>query len=106
MKTKQVILVVDDQTQNNDLLEAYLVPEGYEIIKATSGEEALAKLAGNQIDLILLDVMMRSGLRRIARRTIHAVFPLRRPDGPAGLRFADLDVDVVGPCGQLATDPR
>ena len=45
MKTKQVILVVDDQTQNNDLLEAYLVPEGYEIIKATSGEEALQKLA-------------------------------------------------------------
>jgi PAS domain S-box-containing protein len=58
MKAKPVILVVDDQTQNNDLLEAYLVPEGYEIIKATSGEEALAKLADNQIDLILLDVMM------------------------------------------------
>ena len=58
MKAKPVILVVDDQTQNNDLLEAYLVPEGYEIIKATSGEEALAKLAGNEIDLILLDVMM------------------------------------------------
>ncbi len=58
MKTKQVILVVDDQTQNNDLLEAYLVPEGYEIIKATSGEEALQKLAAEQIDLILLDVMM------------------------------------------------
>jgi PAS domain S-box-containing protein len=58
MKTKQVILVVDDQTQNNDLLEAYLVPQGYEIIKATSGQEALQKLADNQIDLILLDVMM------------------------------------------------
>jgi PAS domain S-box-containing protein len=58
MKAKPVILVVDDQTQNNDLLEAYLVPEGYEIIKATSGDEALAKLASNEIDLILLDVMM------------------------------------------------
>jgi len=58
MKAKPVILVVDDQTQNNDLLEAYLVPEGYEIIKATSGAEALEKLAGNQNDLILLDVMM------------------------------------------------
>jgi len=58
MKAKPVILVVDDQTQNNELLEAYLVPEGYEIIKATSGAEALEKLAGNQIDLILLDVMM------------------------------------------------
>ena len=58
MKAKPVILVVDDQTQNNDLLEAFLVPEGYEIIKATSGEEALAKLANTEIDLILLDVMM------------------------------------------------
>ena len=58
MKAKPVILVVDDQTQNNDLLEAFLVPEGYEIIKATSGEEALAKLASTEIDLILLDVMM------------------------------------------------
>jgi PAS domain S-box-containing protein len=58
MKAKPVILVVDDISQNNDLLEAYLTPRGYEIIKAVSGEEALAKLADNQIDLILLDVMM------------------------------------------------
>jgi len=58
MKAKPVILVVDDQPQNNELLEAYLAPQGYEIIKATNGEEALAKLAANEIDLILLDVMM------------------------------------------------
>jgi PAS domain S-box-containing protein len=58
MKAKPVILVVDDLTQNNELLEAYLVPQGYEVIKAVSGEEALKKLADNQIDLILLDVMM------------------------------------------------
>jgi PAS domain S-box-containing protein len=58
MKAKPVILVVDDLTQNNELLEAYLVPQGYEVIKAISGEEAFKKLADNQIDLILLDVMM------------------------------------------------
>ena len=58
MKTKPVILLVDDITQNNDLLEAYLVPQGYEIIKAVSGEEALQKIADNPIDLVLLDVMM------------------------------------------------
>jgi putative two-component system response regulator len=58
MKAKPVILVVDDQPQNIELLEAYLVPQGYEIIKATSGKEALGILSGNQIDLILLDVMM------------------------------------------------
>ena len=58
MKDKPVILVVDDQPQNIELLEAYLVPQGYEIVKAANGEEALGKLSGNQIDLILLDVMM------------------------------------------------
>jgi len=58
MKDKPVILVVDDQLQNIELLEAYLVPQGYEIVKAVNGEEALGKLSGNQIDLILLDVMM------------------------------------------------
>ncbi len=58
MKDRPVILVVDDQFQNVELLAAYLVPQGYDIIKAASGEEALEKLTHNQIDLILLDVMM------------------------------------------------
>jgi PAS domain S-box-containing protein len=58
MKTKPVILVVDDHPQGLELIEAYLLPQGYEIITAANGEEALAKLAGNQIDLILLDVIM------------------------------------------------
>ncbi len=58
MKNKPVILVVDDQFQNVELLEAYLAPQGYEIVKAASGQEALEKLSANQIDLILLDVMM------------------------------------------------
>jgi DNA-binding response OmpR family regulator len=58
MKDKSVILVVDDQPQNNELLEAFLIPQGYAILKAASGEEALEKLVHNQIDLVLLDVMM------------------------------------------------
>jgi putative two-component system response regulator len=58
MKEKPVILVIDDQFQNIELLEAYLVPQGYEIVTAGSGKEGLEKLDGNRIDLILLDVMM------------------------------------------------
>jgi len=55
---KPVILIVDDQLPNIELLEAYLLPLGYKIFKAENGEEALLILSGNQIDLILLDVMM------------------------------------------------
>ena len=58
MKDKSVILVVDDQPKNTELLEAHLVPQGYEVVIAASGEEALKILSGNQIDLVLLDVMM------------------------------------------------
>ena len=58
MNAKAVILIVDDQPKNIELLEAYLVPQGYDIVTAASGEEALAKLSGNPVDLILLDVMM------------------------------------------------
>ena len=58
MKNTPVILVVDDQIQNIELLEAFLIPQGYEILRAQSGDEALCKLTDNSIDLILLDVMM------------------------------------------------
>ena len=57
MNDKPVILAVDDQIQNIELLEAFLIPQGYQIIRASSGEEALSNLSG-EIDLILLDVMM------------------------------------------------
>jgi putative two-component system response regulator len=58
MKEKPVILVVDDHVQNIELLEAYLIPQGYEIIRAGNGKDALTIVAGNEIDLMLLDVMM------------------------------------------------
>lgn len=52
------ILVVDDEPRNLELLEAYLASEGYQVALAQDGEEALAKAASLDPDLILLDVMM------------------------------------------------
>ncbi len=52
------ILVVDDIMANVELLEAFLSIEGYEVIQAFNGEEALQKVATEEPDLILLDVMM------------------------------------------------
>lgn len=58
MQKNPLILIVDDLPQNIELLEAYLAPYGYEILTASSGAEALEKLASYSVDLILLDVMM------------------------------------------------
>jgi class 3 adenylate cyclase/CheY-like chemotaxis protein len=52
------ILVVDDVPANYRLLEAILTPRGYETTPASSGEEALQRLASDRMDLVLLDIMM------------------------------------------------
>ena len=53
------IMIVDDSPQNVQLLEAYLVAAGYEVIPAYDGTEALQRLeGGEEPDLIVLDVMM------------------------------------------------
>ncbi len=52
------VLVVDDILPNVKLLEAKLSSEYYEVITATSGEEALKRVAEDGPDIVLLDVMM------------------------------------------------
>ena len=52
------ILIADDNLQNCELLEAYLVDEGYEIAFAYDGQQTLEKVAEQTPDLILLDIMM------------------------------------------------
>ncbi len=52
------ILVVDDTPENVRLLEAVLVPRGYEVLTAASGRDALDLVATGGPDLVLLDVVM------------------------------------------------
>ncbi len=52
------ILVVDDVPENVRLLEAVLVPRGYEVVTAYDGDAALDLVEAEEPDLILLDVMM------------------------------------------------
>jgi len=52
------ILIADDNQQNRELLEAYLVDEGHEILMAADGRETLDVAVHRQPDLILLDIMM------------------------------------------------
>src|SRR5712692_3046217 len=52
------ILIVDDTPANLHILQLRLAANGYEIITAADGEEAIAAARQHQPDLILLDVMM------------------------------------------------
>ena len=52
------VLVVDDLLPNVKLLEAKLRAEYFEVVTATSGEEAIAVAKEHQPDIVLLDVMM------------------------------------------------
>lgn len=52
------VLIVDDIPTNVRLLEARLTAEYFDVRTASSGQEALAKVAEGQTDIVLLDVMM------------------------------------------------
>ncbi|MBR6387813.1 MAG: response regulator, partial [Thermoguttaceae bacterium] len=55
---KNRILIADDEPVNQELLEAFLADEDYELEFANDGLETIVKTRSFQPDLILLDVMM------------------------------------------------
>ena len=52
------ILVCDDEKEIVEAIDIYLTQEGYEVLKAYDGEEALRVLKNQKADLLILDVMM------------------------------------------------
>ena len=52
------ILVVDDEQEIADLVEIYLVSDGYKVFKANNAKEGLEILDQEEIHLVLLDIMM------------------------------------------------
>lgn len=52
------ILVCDDDKEIVEAIDIYLTQEGYEVLKAYDGQEALKVLNANDVDLLVIDVMM------------------------------------------------
>ncbi|GAS85727.1 response regulator transcription factor [Paenibacillus amylolyticus] len=52
------ILVVDDEPDIRDVIHVYLRNEGYHVIEAANGEEALNMIKTTSVQLVILDVMM------------------------------------------------
>jgi len=52
------ILVVDDEAKNRKIVKDLLEVNGYRVLEATNGKEALALVSEKNLDVILLDIMM------------------------------------------------
>ncbi len=65
------ILVCDDDKEIVDAIEIYLQQEGYNVLKAYDGEQALAILQQEEVHLIILDLMMPK------MDGIHAIMKIR-----------------------------
>ena len=67
--TCDTILVCDDEQDIVSALEIYLTAEGYRVLKAYNGKEALAVAAREEVHLILMDIMMpvMDGLTAMAK---------------------------------------
>ncbi|WP_435921583.1 response regulator [Paenibacillus sp. DYY-L-2] len=53
------VLVVDDDADIRDVIHVYLRNEGYRVVEAADGEEALTLMKSTSVQLVILDVMMQ-----------------------------------------------
>jgi two-component system nitrogen regulation response regulator NtrX len=74
----QTILIVDDEAGIRDSLSSILIEEGFAVESVGSGEECLAHLAKEQVDLVLLDVWLpkMDGLETLERMRQDGHFPM------------------------------
>jgi CheY-like chemotaxis protein len=87
LQTKRgAILVVDDESGIVDVLSAVLTDAGYRVEGAANGQDALAKLAENEPDLLVLDLEMpvldgADTLRALRADRVHQRLPVLMMNG-------------------------
>jgi CheY-like chemotaxis protein len=67
----KTVLLIDDEPGYLEALEDALASEGYRVLKASSGEEALRILARETVDLATVDVMLPPGASLETKTTSH-----------------------------------
>lgn len=58
MERQQTVLIADDKAQIREILSLYFKKEGFKVIEAADGAEALVQVQAGKPDIILLDIMM------------------------------------------------
>ena len=78
MPDSPTILLVDDEESVQKLLTYPLERDGYRVVQARDGEEALARFEAESVDLVVLDVMLPrlDGLEVCKRLRVHSTVPI------------------------------
>ncbi len=96
MVPAQIVLVVDDEPMVREVLAQYLTHDGFEVVEAEDGDQAVAMLDERRPDLVLLDLMLpkRHGLEvlRHARATSDVPVILLTALGDEKDRIAGLEL--------------
>ena len=93
---KAKILVVDDDPDFVEAMRLTLVPNGYDVVSASSGDEGLARAKTDRPDLVILDVIMSSVLdglnmsRRMQESAEHKKTPILMVTSIANTDYAAL----------------
>ena len=58
MERQQTVLIADDEAQIREILSLYFKKEGFKVMEAADGAEALVQIQAGKPDIILLDIMM------------------------------------------------
>ena len=90
------ILVCDDDKDIVEAIEIYLTQEGYHILKAYDGQEALDILHTEKVDLLIIDVMMprldgiRATVKNLRCVDTHSLVQPHLPHQNISIQLADL----------------
>ncbi|MFS0724769.1 response regulator transcription factor [Paenibacillus sp. 1P07SE] len=78
MADRGTILLVDDEKEIIKLMEIYFNNEGYQLLKASNGREALEQLKLQEVDLIIMDIMMpeMDGMETCIKIREHSEVPI------------------------------
>jgi adenylate cyclase len=101
LRTPPRILVVDDIPTNREVLQVRLNAQGYEVITAVDGEDALAKVREFEPDLVLLDVMMPkldgiSVVKQLKQDSKHRFIPVILVTAKADTRDVVIGLEAGG----------
>jgi adenylate cyclase len=101
LRTPPRILVVDDIPTNREVLQVRLNAQGYEVITAVDGEDALAKVREFEPDLVLLDVMMPkldgiSVVKQLKQDSEHRFIPVILVTAKADTRDVVIGLEAGG----------